>query len=75
MLSVLVTALQSLDMPFCSLSYAVGNAAVLGTTSAFRQGGLDQSVTPAERLASQVPPFNRQKGVEELQRALPSCSA
>lgn len=61
MLSVLVTALQSLEMLFSSFSYAVGNAAVLGTTSVLKQGGLDQGVAPAERLASQVPHFNRAK--------------
>lgn len=43
-------------MLFCSFSYAVGKAAVLGTTSVFKQGGLDQGI-----LASQVPHFNRAK--------------
>lgn len=46
MLSVpkLVIALQSLEILFCSFSYVVGNAAVLGTTSVFKQGGLDQGI-------------------------------
>lgn len=52
---------QSLEVLFCSLSYAVGNAAVLGTTSAFRLGGLAQDIAPSERLASEVPHFNRTK--------------